>query len=409
MTNTEAVLDYLKENSQKAICDDCLSKKLDINPRQQINLINNGLLNRKLIFRQESACSYCMKNKLVNSYDSGTKVNPVETKHPSLSRAKGAPDRENRRIRRKEGNGAPRMSKKPQLIDILIKSRQVFFRFLEECNRSYREGHDLSKYREIIARHRQTNDLETLLEDDSFLELLYETLGKWDMDKRGAKLTSFENFRRSVNKQKRLLCDLSAYRLVELTEGQKIQVLRTLERLFRSLEVMKTRRRIVGVSKALHFLVPDLVMPIDSTYTMLYFYGYNKYSNEADKEFEVYKDIFNKSFRITRKLDLSPGDASGDKWNTCVPKLIDNAMIGFEMYIKGRSFEQIMSSLGDLTSLTKEEESLIKKRTDKIYKEIREQVREKLLLKKAKEAGIEVTDEEVDAAMARNKKEKSKN
>jgi hypothetical protein len=48
---------------------------------------------------------------------------------------------------------------------------------------------------------------------------------------------------------------------------------------------MESRRRIVGVSKTIHFLLPDLVIPIDGAYTLPYFFGYNKYDTSDESEF----------------------------------------------------------------------------------------------------------------------------
>lgn len=45
-------------------------------------------------------------------------------------------------------------------------------------------------------------------------------------------------------------------------------------------------------------------MPIDSSNTMLAFYGYNRYANTAEKEFKTFSDIFLKSYRIAKNLDL---------------------------------------------------------------------------------------------------------
>jgi hypothetical protein len=95
---------------------------------------------------------------------------------------------------------------------------------------------------------------------------------------------------------------------------------------------MESKRRIVGVSKTLHFLIPDLVMPIDGKFTMLYFYGYNKYSDDAEIEFKAFKDIFVSTVEIASRLNLTEKDVDGKGWNTSIPKLIDNVIIGFFTY-----------------------------------------------------------------------------
>ena len=113
-------------------------------------------------------------------------------------------------------------------------------------------------------------------------------------------------------------------------------ILKLLENVFCGLEVMKSKRRIVGVSKTLHFLIPDLIMPIDGKYTMTYFYGYNKYSDKAQAEFKTFKEIFLETHKIMKELNLTQADVDNQDWNTSVPKLIDNAIIGFFKHWENR-------------------------------------------------------------------------
>ena len=214
------------------------------------------------------------------------------------------------------------------LIDIAIISRKHFFFFVEKCNKAYRSGHDLGFYREIIAMHREYGDLQTLIENDLFLKKLYETLEQWDMNKRGARMVSFDSFVNSVRFWKRSLIGLYEYKLYEDIESEFSAIYEVLEKVFCNLKVMESKRKIVGVSKALHFLLPDLIMPIDGKYTMEAFFGYNKYSNVAKDEFKTFKNVFKRTFEIADHLQLTPVDVDGVLWKTSVPKLIDNAVIG---------------------------------------------------------------------------------
>jgi hypothetical protein len=113
---------------------------------------------------------------------------------------------------------------------------------------------------------------------------------------------------------------------------QKVQ--QQLKVLFCGLKIMATKRRIVGVSKALHFLLPDLALPIDSSNTMLAFYGYNRYEVGEIKESKTYSDIFEKSYKIAKQLNLTESDVNDCGWSCSVPKLIDNAIIGFFIKVK---------------------------------------------------------------------------
>ncbi|MBA4376979.1 MAG: hypothetical protein C0401_12525 [Anaerolinea sp.] len=214
------------------------------------------------------------------------------------------------------------------MIDIVTRSRKHFFFFVDKCNKLYRTGHDLFLYRELVAMHRQYNDLEVLLDSDHFLHTLHGTLEEWDMNKRGARLSEFEVFKNSVLFCKNSLLELYKYKLYDDIYDDMGIMKEFAERVFCNLQVMDSHRRIVGVSKTLHFLLPDLIMPIDSKYTMTSFYGYNRYSKSAKKEFADFWEIFEKTVEITERLVLCPADVDGELWRLSVPKLIDNAIIG---------------------------------------------------------------------------------
>ena len=221
-----------------------------------------------------------------------------------------------------------------EIIDVLTHSRKVFFECVDICNQKYRQGDDLKYYRDIISKHRKYADLNVLIASDDFLHSVRATLEKWDMNKRGAKLVDLSTMCLSIRSFEEHLINSYRYRIEDLAESEIEEVSEKLRVPFCGLKIMATKRCIVGVSKALHFLLPDLVMPIDSSNTMLAFYGYNRYDNSAEKEFDTFRDIFIKSCKIAKRLELSKSDVSGLRWSCSIPKLIDNAIFGYFIKIK---------------------------------------------------------------------------
>jgi hypothetical protein len=216
-------------------------------------------------------------------------------------------------------------------IALISQSREVFFDFVRKCNGNYRlVTPSLYLYKKIVEKHRKHGDLNILLQDNEFLELIYITLIAWDMNRRAAKLVSFEKFKKSIFDNTNLLSELYNYKLGSLSEGDVSIILNKIEKLFVNLNVMKSKSKIVGISKTLHFLLPDLIMPIDRKYTLGFFYGHNKYDQEITKEFKTFKEVFVAFHHIATKLKLSEADIDNFNWNTSIPKLIDNALIGFE-------------------------------------------------------------------------------
>ena len=62
------------------------------------------------------------------------------------------------------------------------------------------------------------------------------------------------------------------------------------------------------------------------------FFGHNKFSTDLEKENEDFIHIFKTIIKADQKLKLTPADVSGERWDTSVPKLIDNAIIGLSNF-----------------------------------------------------------------------------
>lgn len=228
-----------------------------------------------------------------------------------------------------------------KFIDMVTISKRIFISFIDECNRTYRQSNDLKFYRDIIELHKINICLSSILENEIFYKKVHDTLIAWNMNQRGAKLASKNVLRDSILSLKNELVELENLRLqpnIELKERS----IDMLKKVFLNLKVMESKRKIVGVSKTMHFILPNLIIPIDSTYTLTCFYNYNKYDNSPEKEFGTFLDIFEKSIGIVKRLNLVQEDVDGEKWNTSIPKLIDNAIIGFYRYIYSHDVSEVI-------------------------------------------------------------------
>ncbi len=136
-----------------------------------------------------------------------------------------------------------------------------------------------------------------------------------------------------------MLSKLSGIKLEKLEDNETKRLGQNLTTLFANLKVMESKSKLVGVSKTLHHLLPNLVLPIDRRYTLTFFYE-EKFRNSVQirgDEKEILLEIFKNSHFISRKLLLSEKDLT-DIWDTSIPKLIDNAIIGFvELELKHKT------------------------------------------------------------------------
>ena len=189
---------------------------------------------------------------------------------------------------------------------------------ISQTNDVYRSGPDLYFYKRSMQLRKKSNNISDFLNNDYNLEILYATLVSWDMNSRAAKMKYFDDFKNNV-----LSC-LNQFEQLEKYENDGNsnieEIIHNLEIIYNSLNLMKTESQLVSNSKLLHFLFPNMLMPMDRRNTLNYLYGNT--GESPNKYIEIIRlsyEIMNKHENFEKYID--------DDWNTSVPKLIDNAII----------------------------------------------------------------------------------
>lgn len=189
-------------------------------------------------------------------------------------------------------------------------------------NFRYREGPDLYFYQRTISLRREKSLVDLFdLETDRYLELIYATLVSWDMNTRGAKMEYFDQFKSSILHNEEGFLDLSTSILDDLSEKEVGEVKKLCGMIYSDLHVMKSSGKLVSNSKTMHFMLPDLVMPMDGQNTLNFFFGN---TSESKTKF---LDILECSYHIARKVDLR--QFLDKEWNLSITKVIDNAIISY--------------------------------------------------------------------------------
>lgn len=219
----------------------------------------------------------------------------------------------------------------------LFATKQDFLKYTVIHNQGYRpNSHSQSNYINLIKMYNSTQNYRELLRNGKYIQLSYVTLQDWNMDQRGAKLASLNVYSNSILSNEIVLTRLHPLRLELLNTSQLDATLLDLKTLFVNLEVMQTKARIVGVSKTLHFLLPNLVMPIDRNNILDLLYLGAPYSADPQKEFRIFWGILTEYNLLCKNLALSTKDVDNKGWNTSIPKIIDNALISFlDQLLKG--------------------------------------------------------------------------
>ena len=93
-----------------------------------------------------------------------------------------------------------------------------------------------------------------------------------------------------------------------------------LTKIYKNLKLMKTESKLVSNSKFLHFIFPELFMPMDRRNTLTYIYG------NTNESIHKYIEIIKFSFDIFESINKWEKYLS-DPWNVSPPKIIDNAIL----------------------------------------------------------------------------------
>lgn len=124
------------------------------------------------------------------------------------------------------------------------------------------------------------------------------------------------------------LTALEGIRLEAIDPYYAVITERRLWTVIEKLQVGQQGTRLVVNTKAVHHPLPDLVPPMDRTYTFWFLYDFPDVVNHRSEK-SVFSEIWPVLVRIARaKADLAPLYI-GRGMHTSIPKMIDNAIIGY--------------------------------------------------------------------------------
>lgn len=182
--------------------------------------------------------------------------------------------------------------------------------------------------------HRRTLEMANSDNFELYLEFIYATLASWGMHrmgKGGSKMQGFDVFKESILRIREQIEEAKRIDYQNMTDSNW----RCLEKIFRSINVMASGTKIVGNSKVMAHLIPNIIPPIDREYTLKYLKGNPNIRNGLDYEWQLMREILSKFFipvasnhRFLNKAQEWIGDQQKYPWDTSVFKVIDNLVIG---------------------------------------------------------------------------------
>jgi len=186
-------------------------------------------------------------------------------------------------------------------------------------------------HQKTLARRASFQTLREVLKDDLYFDYLYATLASWGMHRMGkvnAKLCEMDRLRKSIERQTPNIFALQSLRIVDIRADQLEQIAQQVWEIIQRLEIGIGGVKIVAGSKALHHILPELVLPIDREYTLQFFFS-NKNINRPEKE--IFLEIFRQFHHIavSHRGAIAAAIQRGGNMNTSATKVIDNAIVGF--------------------------------------------------------------------------------
>ncbi len=183
-----------------------------------------------------------------------------------------------------------------------------------------------------------------------FLEMIYATLVSWGMHRmgdRGAKMVDFNVFEKSIIDSWENVSNAQEYTLKNM-DDKKWGVVKNI---YKKVVIMSGNSHLVGNSKVMAHLLPDIVAPIDREYTISFLNKRklkrgmktkivpnnrnNTITKKNDEEYKQWDVFYNITEGFFHKIaqDGSVQKFYNDKkgscnWNTSLLKFVDNLVIG---------------------------------------------------------------------------------
>lgn len=141
----------------------------------------------------------------------------------------------------------------------------------------------------------------------------------------------FDIFRRSLEPLKARIAEAKEINPQNMSQRDWA----VLSEIFQGIKIMASGTSLVGNSKVMHHLMPNIVPPIDRKYTLRFLRGNTNIKNDKEWEWDLMKEIMSDFFiplaRDTKfHSRATKWIAQQDRypWDTSVMKVVDNLVIG---------------------------------------------------------------------------------
>ena len=169
------------------------------------------------------------------------------------------------------------------------------------------------------------------IHDRQYQEYLYATLCAWGLHRMGGEAVRLVEFGKFCQELEALCPELDGLQSLHVDEIALQDIVPTADCLWRLMDRMRLRPMnkpyLVVASKALHHLLPELVVPIDGGYTAPFFEW--RRDELLKRPRDMFFEVFPLLVDIAKRIKPQVGAYIGRPFHKSLPKVIDNAIVGF--------------------------------------------------------------------------------
>ncbi|MGB3340824.1 MAG: hypothetical protein WBB37_05020 [bacterium] len=175
---------------------------------------------------------------------------------------------------------------------------------------------------------------------EHYLKYVYATLASWGMHrmgKGGSKMQPFEIYKESIVKLRAEIEEAKKTDYKDINDSDW----KLLKKIFKGINVMASETSLVGNSKAMAHMIPNICPPIDREYTLRYQRDTTNINNGIEEKWGLMKEIIfeffipvGKDTNFISKANKWMLRKSDFPWDTSILKVIDNLVIGAGKLVK---------------------------------------------------------------------------
>jgi hypothetical protein len=162
-----------------------------------------------------------------------------------------------------------RKTRLDEKIEMLIQHFGSYLQYFDK-NSLFNKAAQLNSHMKTIRRRRELGSAALAAADSIFCESLHATLHNWGRNGRFPGLKPYGAFFKAITAKAPELAMLDKY-LIDDPALDVPKVAAEVWNLIESLDIVTSESKIVSGTKAMHHLLPDLVVPMDHGYTQPFF------------------------------------------------------------------------------------------------------------------------------------------